>query len=274
MPADRLSDYDEAVLRELHAWKHPRLTVRGRWGNRVERVIEHLMNLVPTRLVEHALRWILPRMRHATWRATSEPMVLRAYRRAGATLEGIDEIAHLDLRLVDEVAGNKRLHEGALGGVEGASAGFFGGWALAADIAAVTLLSMRAVQSRGLVYGFDPSDEAELDFVLHVLDAASRLGPTSKGGARTSVSLLGSQVGKRTLTANALERVVRRLPGRLVTRFAAMKSESAVPILGAVTSGGFNSWYLQAVTHTARMAYRERFLRRKYGDGLLAAYGC
>jgi hypothetical protein len=49
--------------------------------------------------------------------------------------------------------------------------------------------------------------------------------------------------------------------------------ESVAPIVGALSSASFNAWYLQAVTSTARMAYRERFLRRKYGADLLAAYG-
>lgn len=135
------------------------------------------------------------------------------------------------------------------------------------------LLSMRAVQSRALVYGFDPSDDDELAFVLQVLDAASRLGPDSKAAARTGVSLVGKQMANRAVVKRTIEQVLQRLPKQLTARFAAMKSESVVLLLGSVTSAGFNGWYLQAVTHAARMAYRERFLRRRYGDDLLSAYG-
>lgn len=273
MPADRLSAYDEQALRELYDFRHPSPTRRGRAADRAERLTVALADRVPVPLVDRVLAWLMPRLREVTWRATSRDRVLSAYRRAGAEIASIEDIAGLELRVADAVAGDKRLHEGAVAGAEGAATGFFGGFALAADVAAVMLLSMRAVQSRGLVYGFNPSDERELAFVLEVLDAAARLGPRGKAAARSGVSLAGRQLAERAVAQRAVDRVLQRLPGQLAARFAAMKSESVVPALGAATSAGFNAWYLQAVTHTARMAYRERFLRRAYGDDLLSAYG-
>lgn len=273
MRAEALTPYDEQVLRELHDWKRPKRTRLGRTGDRVERGVKAVTDRVPTRMVEKVLGWFLPRLRDVTWRATSRELVVRAYRRAGAEVASIEDIAGLELRLVDAVAGDKRVHEGAIAGAEGAAAGFFGGWTLAADIAGVMLLSMRAVQSRGLVYGFDPSREEELAFVLEVLDAATRLGPDSKAAARSGVSLAGRQLANRAAVQRSVELALQRLPRQLTARFAAMKSESVAPVIGSVTSAGFNAWYLQAVTHAARMAYRERFLRRKYGDDLLEAYG-
>jgi hypothetical protein len=273
MVPEGLTAYDEAALRELHAWKNPKRTLRGRAGDRVERVINALTDRIPTRLIEKVLSWILPRMRDLTWRATSRELVIRAYRRGGVPLESINDISSLPLQTADAVAGDKRLLEGGVAGAQGAAAGFFGGWTLAADIAGVMLLSMRAVQSRALVYGFDPSSDDELAFVLQVLDAASRLAPDSKAAARTGVSLVGKQMANRAVVKRTIERVLQRLPKQLTARFAAMKAESVVPLLGSATSAGFNGWYLQAVTHAARMAYRERFLRRRYGDDLLSAYG-
>lgn len=273
MPPEGLSLYDEEVLRELHAWKNPERTLLGRTGDRLERAIKRLTDRVPTRLIENVLGWVLPRLRDLTWRATSRDRVMRAYQRAGRDVDSIEQIAELSLRRADLVAGDKRLLEGAVAGAEGAAAGFFGGWTLAADVAGVMLLSMRAVQSRALVYGFDPSRDEELAFVLQVLDAASRLGPDSKGKARAGVSLVGKRMANRAIVKRTIEQVLQRLPKQLTVRFAAMKSESVVPVLGSVTSASFNAWYLQAVTHTARMAYRERFLRRRYGDDVLSAYG-
>lgn len=270
---ERLSAYDERVLEELLAWRSPPSTRKGRMADRLETGVERVMRFVPTRLVERVLEWLMPRMRDLTWRATSRDLVLRAYRRRGTAIDSIDEIATLDLETVDAVAGDKRFHEGAVAGAEGAAAGFFGGWTIAADIAGVMLLSIRAVQSRALVYGFDPSDDEELAFALHILDASSRLGPQSKAAARTGMSKVAERMAGNVVVERGLQAALERLPAQLTTRFAAMKSESAAPIIGSVTSASFNAWYLQAVTHAARMAYRERFLRRKYGDDLLAAYG-
>jgi hypothetical protein len=273
VPPEYLAAHDEQALRELLAWKHPKGAMRGRLGDRVERIIKTLTDHVPLGLVEKVLGWVLPRARDMTWRATSRPLVLRAYRQAGKPVTSIEDVARLDLEMVDSVAGDKRVHEGAVAGMEGAAAGFFGGWALAADVAGVMLLSMRAVQSRALVYGFDPSEDEELAFVLQVLDAASRLGPDSKAAARTGVSIVGKQMANMIVVQQSLDQVLQRLPKQLAVRLAAMKAESIAPVIGAATSASFNAWYLQAVSHTARMAYRERFLRRKHGDDLLTAYG-
>lgn len=272
MPGDGLSAYEEQALHELYSWKHPSPTMLGRVGEQVERGVAAVMQLIPLALVNRVLAWVLPRFRQVTWRATSQPRVLRAYQRAGAGVRSLDEIGAVDLAVADGVAGDKRLHEGAVAGAEGLLAGAFGGVALGADIANVMLLSMRAVQSRGLVYGFDPSADEELVFVLQVLDAATRLGPRSKASARTALSLGIKGVPHGPVLAHMVEELMERLPHQLVTRLGALKSESVAPVVGAITSGGFNAWYLQAVTATARMAYRERFLRRKYGDDLLAAY--
>lgn len=267
-----LPAYDEQVLRDLRTWRNPPETRRGRIGDRVERGVEKVMDKIPLKMVERVLGFVLPRMRQLSWRATSQPLVMKAYRDAGAPVSSIAEIRDVPLEVVDRVAGDKRLHEAAVAGTEGAVAGFFGGWALAADVAGVTLLSMRAVQSRALAYGFDPSEEEELEFVLHVLDAASRLGPQSKHSARTGLVIVQKQLPKLGRSQMVSE-AVQRLQTQLATRLGAMKSESVAPVLGAFTSGGFNAWYLASVTETARMAYRERFLRRKYGDEVLEAYG-
>lgn len=273
MPPDRLTAYDLDVLEELRRWRSPPASLRGRVADKAERGVEFIADHLPLKLMEHVLEFVLPRMSDLTWRGTSQPLVMRAYRRAGAEVSAIEAIAGLDLKTVDDVAGDKRMHEAGVAGVQGAAAGFFGGFLLAADVAAVMLLSMRAAQSRGLVYGFDPSDAAELAFVLTVLDAASRLGPQSKSSARAGVALLGSQMAGGGMVKHAADEVLKRLPAQLAARFGAMKSESATPILGTITSAGFNSWYLHAVTGTAQMAYRERFLERKYGTDLLSAYG-
>jgi hypothetical protein len=273
MPAEQVSEYEIEVIREIIRWKEPRTTLLGRLGDRAERMIEAVLSYVPLGLVDKIMGFILPRLREVTWRATSEPLVRRAYGRAGSPIEAVADIQLLDLEVVDAVAGDKRISEGTVAGAEGAVTGFAGGFTIAADIAGVILLSIRAVQSRGLVYGFDPSREEELAFVLSVLNAASRLGPESKGSARAGITAFGPRLVSNTAVEKAVQLSLERLPEKLAIRLAAMKSESLAPIIGAVTSASFNAWYLQAVTQTARQAYRERFLRRKHGDELLAAYG-
>src|SRR4051794_34083212 len=124
-----VSSYEESALHELRAWKHPPETRRGRVGDRVEQGVAAIMERVPLRLVEQVLGWILPRFREMTWRATSQQLVIRGYRRVDAPVTSITDIARLDLEVADRVAKDKRLYEGAVAGIEGAAAGFFGGFA-------------------------------------------------------------------------------------------------------------------------------------------------
>jgi len=242
-------------------------------ADRAERTADRLVSVVPTKLIEKAVGVLMPRVAKVTTLATSQSLTVKAYGRAGCDVRTLEDIARLPLEKVEAVAGDKRLQEGFAAAAEGGLAGFFGGPALVADIAACSLLAIRAAQSRALVYGFDPKEERELAFVLSILDAASRLGPASKQSARRGLAATAAAVARRQAAKVALDRLLERLPKQVVARLAALKSESAIPVVGAVTSASFNGWYLQAVTRTAQMAYRERFLRRTYGDDLLMAFG-
>lgn len=76
--SDGLSAYEERALRDLAAWKSPKHTLLGRVGDRAERIIKAVTDLVPLRLAERVLEWVMPRMSDVTWRATSETLTLRA----------------------------------------------------------------------------------------------------------------------------------------------------------------------------------------------------
>jgi hypothetical protein len=52
-----------------------------------------------------------------------------------------------------------------------------------------------------------------------------------------------------------------------------LSSPKMAPVLGALTGGSFNAWYLRGVVRTARFAYRERFLLRRHGADVLQAFG-
>lgn len=273
MPRAQLTSYEEAALHELLAWKRPPITRRGKAGDKLDSVIENLARRIPAGRIEWMVEKTLPAAAHVTQLATSEALVKRAYARAGFPIRGVVEIRGLDLLTADSVAGDKRLKEGAFAAVEGGGLGFLGGPAVFADVVAVTLLSIRAVQSRALIYGFDPREEAEVVFALQLLDEASRLGPNGKRIARAATSGMGRKFASRKAVKAALDKLLARLPAQVLARLAVMKSESVVSVLGAVTGVSFNGWYLQAVTASARMAYRERFLGRRFGDEILKAYG-
>lgn len=271
---EEISAYDKAVLLELQTWKNPPKSWRSRLANRAEAAVESIAGWLPEKLVEATLGRILPIINRVSRESVPRSLVISAYHRGGHPEIGlISDIAGLTLEQVETVATDHRLREAFKGAAEGGVAGFYGLPAIPADIAALLTLALRSVNHHALLYGFNPAAESERAYALQALEAASMFGPNAKRVSRATLTRLAERLAGKDLAELTARRVLARLPPRIAVRFGAIKSEDAIPVLGAVTGGAFNAWYLTEVAKTARFAYRERFLLRKYGVEVLEAFG-
>jgi hypothetical protein len=196
MPPEPLRPYDEQVLHELIRWKNPPSTFKGRLADRAERVLERIVALVPTKLVEQVLGVLMPRVARFTTYATSSGMVINAYGRAGHDVGSIDDIARLPLEAADRVAGDKRFQEGLTAAAEGGAAGFVGGPVLIADIAFWRFARLRAApwctaliretarNSRTFLRSSTPPHDLGRK-ASSSLDAASRRRPRQSGAGNS-----------------------------------------------------------------------------------------
>lgn len=268
-----LTAYEKAVLLELQAWKSPPRTWRSRAGDRVDGALDGLAGLLPTGFLAAVVTRALPMLNEAARITVPEDLVVAAYRRAGfEQVHRPGDVAQLGLADADRVTGDRRMREALKGAAEGAGLGWLGLPAVPADVAALTVLALRTVNHHALLYGFDVSAPAERAYALQILDASTALGRNAKTVSRAAVSGLGRGIAGRE-TGLGISRLLARLPERVVARATVLSSPKAAPVVGALTGGSFNAWYLRGVAGTARLAYRERFLLRRHGPDVLQAFG-
>lgn len=220
--------------------------------------------------------------------------IVEAYRKRGHTVDDLDDIRKLDLKVIDDVKPNLGLAYTAGATVEGAAAGLAvsggellataGGvfgvgagsapgaatviGAMAGDAVAVLLATNRAVAHIAAYYGYDVDRPDERLVALAVLGmgTASEVG---KAAAYAEINKLVQMLARRAawgqLRQNAVARVVEKVFVRLGIRLTQRKLGQAVPVVGALFGAGMNAKLLLAVTDDAEHVYRERFLRERYG---------
>jgi hypothetical protein len=220
--------------------------------------------------------------------------IVEAYRKRGHTVDDLDDIRKLDLKVIDDVKPNLGLAYTAGATVEGAAAGLAvsggellataGGvfgvgagsapgaatviGAMAGDAVAVLLATNRAVAHIAAYYGYDVDKPDERLVALAVLGmgTATEVG---KAAAYAEINKLVQMLARRAaweqLRENAVARVVEKVFVRLGLRITQRKLGQAVPVVGALFGAGMNAKLLLAVTDDAEHVYRERFLRERYG---------
>jgi hypothetical protein len=203
--------------------------------------------------------------------------IYQEFRRRGlGPIEGPRDIHKLGLHEIDRLVTTLGTKYQALGVVEGAGSGLLGGIGIAADVALVVGLALRAVGEYATYYGFDVGPTAERAFVMSLLSAASSQAPTERAAAlgelsRMSVLFAGGE-GQGALESEKSVALTKKIAEALTVRLIKAKLGQLVPIAGAIIAGGYNAWLMRAVTSVSHHMYRERFLIEKHGDDVLARH--
>jgi hypothetical protein len=230
----------------------------------------------------------------AAMASVRDDAILKAYRKHGYDVVGLDDISKLELREIDKVRPNLGLAYTATATVEGAAAGFLvsggeivaaGGTVLgvgaggapgigtvlgvmAADALAVLVGTNRAVGHIAAYYGYDLDNPDERLFALAVLSMGTAT-ETGKAAAYVELNKLVQALARRAtweqLRQNVVTRVVERVFTLLGFRITQRKLGQAIPIVGTLIGAGLNARLLSSVVDDAEHIYRERFLRDRYG---------
>jgi hypothetical protein len=312
-----MTPYEERAWDEIVQWRQDRLTVRTRRlvpaavrdraakaGESAKAKFEGLPGVseFEARFLK-ALSGLGDFGARSAMASVRDSAIIGAYRKRGHTVDDLDDIRKLDLRVIDEVKPKLGLAYTAGATVEGAAAGLvvsggellataggvFGAGAgaapgagtvigaLAGDAVAVLLGTNRAVAHIAAYYGYDVDKPDERLFALAVLGmgTATEVG---KAAAYAEINKLVQMLARRAawdqLRQNTVTRVVEKVFVRLGFRITQRKLGQAVPVIGAVFGAGMNAKLFLGVTDDAEHVYRERFLRERYGlpahDALLA----
>ena len=209
----------------------------------------------------------------AAW-AVRRDAVYVEFREKGHDVHRHADVFKLDLEQVDAVVGRLDAKYTGLAFAEGATAGAAGVPGLIADIPALVTLNLRAIAEYATYYGFDVASQRERVFAMNVLGLASSPSDAAKAPVMAQLARIAADAANKkawkTLEKHAFVEVVQQIARALGIRLTKAKLAQAVPIMGAAVGGGFNAYYTARVCDAAYHLYRERFLAKKYGPGVIA----
>jgi EcsC protein family len=313
MAVEGMSAYERETWEEIGRWREKRLAgsqrrlqprkVRERLARTTAAARERLEQLPGSEqmveIMRSASEGLLGLLTKATEATLRRNAVIAAYNKRGHAITELSDIRKLDLREVDKVMPRLGLYytaastaEGAAaglavsggelvaaaGGVAGAGAGAAPGagtvvGAMAADAAAVLVLTTRAIAHTAAYYGYDTELPQERVFALGILNFGLAR-QTGKSVAYVELNKIVQSLARNAawakLNRNAVTQVVKIVYNRLGMRLTKQKLGQAVPVFGIAIGAGLNAQLLANVTSDAEHLYRERFLRDKYGLGFIA----
>lgn len=183
-------------------------------------------------------------------------------------LRSLERIRDGGLELLDEVAWSITHENRVAAALDGLGCGLGGPTLVLVDVPMLLLVNLNAVAAIATVYGFDPGKGAERDFLVALLaggapalrqrlaldpDADGAEGPDPDGAGPE-----GPRDGRAALELHAAA-------AEIAARIARMKLLQIIPILGGAVGAGLNFHYTHGTTKTAVMAYRYRWLLRRFG---------
>lgn len=308
-----MNDYDNRALKDIRAWQERKPSrrlrnaipesVRERVGELVDRGKEKASEIVDgipgsdevKRALLMALEGATRTIGAGAAASVRTSLVIRRYRKAGHSIERIEDIQDLALADSDRVFPRRKRHayvvtSGAEGAVAGAATtvtgaatvvtGVFGAGAggvptatvtagvMAADIAATLMWSSRIVAETSALYGYDPNDPAEQVFMTSVLGAATAGSEGAKLAAqrelRELAKLLARRQPYRLLNEHVFTHVVRRAYAKLGDKMTQKQLGKVVPFTSIAVAATLNMALMHRTADEAYYAYRERRLQDRY----------
>ena len=270
-----MTPYDDNALREIHAWKNPKLG----WFGQAMRIINWPLDkggdlLFSTPGVGKVIRLSIQGLTSvcndlAQW-SVQKKAIYAEFRKAGHNgIQKEADVFAIDLEDVDKIVGWLDAKYKGIALAEGAAAGSIGLTGIPPDLVALISLNLRAIGEYATYYGFNIHSQEERLFAMNLLGLASSPTDTSKSLAMAQLVRIAQDVAKKRtwkeLEKHAFVRVVQQIAKALGIRLTKAKLAQIVPVTGAVVGGGFNAYFTSKVCDAAYYLYRERFLAEKYG---------
>lgn len=268
------SAYERRAREEIERWKTP---IAPRWLSRIGKIVNSPFELAGVLLmntpavgaaIETAVGGLISSANDlAQWSIRPES-ILAEYRHHGHDeIASLEDIGQLDLQHIDRAIGWLNAKYKGIAVTEGAVAGLAGPLGIAADVAALVLLNLRAIGEYGTSCGFDMTSQRERLYAMHLLSLASSPTDASKATAMAQLSKIATEVARRStwknLEQHAFVKVVQHIAQALGVRLTKAKLAQIVPIAGAAIGAGFNAHFTNKVCDCSYYLFRERFLDNK-----------
>ncbi len=143
--------------------------------------------------------------------------------------------------------------------------GFAGAPGQLADIPAFYLYAVHSLQEIAICYGFDPRQEREQKFILHLL----RIGhtPGRKNRYKEVDKLDSIDLDKDLASVSEISHAftgkgMMVLAQQLLKLLFRRKVMALLPVVGAMINAGINNHLMNAILDVAQRSYRRRFVKR------------
>lgn len=181
----------------------------------------------------------------------------------------------LDLRGLDIAAKHYCNWHIGYATAEGAATGAVGIAGLAADIPALFTIAIRLIQEISTCYGYDPYDENEREYILHVLQTGATgdikakieflvgLKQVEQVLLKVAWKQMNQALARKELSKQAALAALRQFARTLGIQVTKRKALQAIPVFGALIGASFNATLVNDVGRAAYMSYRRRWIQEK-----------
>ncbi len=185
-----------------------------------------------------------------------------------------------ELKAADEAAKHYWNWHVGYAAAEGGATGALGLFGIAPDIPLLFTIALRLIQQVGLCYSYDIADEAEQEYVMHILRTGSTADITAKMeflvGLKQIEQILLKVTWKKMNEALARKEIsrlsilagLRQFAKSLGIQLTKRKALQMVPMVGALVGASFNGVFVNDVGRAAHMSYRRRRIAELEGPAL------
>ena len=185
-----------------------------------------------------------------------------------------------ELKAADEAAKHYWNWHVGYAAAEGGATGALGLFGIVPDIPLLFTIALRLIQQVGLCYSYDIADEAEQEYVMHILRTGSTADITAKMeflvGLKQIEQILLKVTWKKMNEALARKEIsrlsilagLRQFAKSLGIQLTKRKALQMVPMVGALVGASFNGVFVNDVGRAAHMSYRRRRIAELEGPAL------
>lgn len=232
-------------------------------GEMVEVVVPDSLLRSVTAVVEDVLRMAIG----GASATLGRERILSELARHDPALRSLDKIGEASLELLDEVAWAITRENRVAAALEGLGCGLGGATLVLIDLPMLILVNLNAVAAVATSYGFDIDDPRERDFAIGILAGGATALRQVVGGSPEPVEEPLAEVAPEHLASNRAALALHTAATRIAARLTRHKLAQLLPILGGAVGAGLNFHFTHTTSRTAVMAYRYRWLMRRFLEG-------
>ncbi len=245
-----LTPYERNALEEIEKWRKEDQGFLDRTlsllGEPVGWIFETLVPGPAKEVLGKAILGGLELLKEIAYQTYSHRDILQEARKVGIVALDVRELAGQEMEKLDLMARSYFASNKLMAALEGAGCGLGGPALLAADIPALFILSLRAVQQIGTCYGFDMRGPAVFPVVLNVFSAASAGGVALKTGVLLDMRMAAmaltrgwtyKKIAEKTQTGVLVQILKERskgLPKEIAQNLTKRKLGQTIPLAGAL----------------------------------------